>query len=182
MGQDAAAEAAERKRALLGTAAFAAGPLAMAGLVPWVLTRWKASRPVPGGAAAQVAGGAMVVAGAAALTGSFVRFAAEGLGTPAPFAPPRRLVVGGLYRFVRNPMYLAAASAVAGQGLLLGQRKLLWATAIWAVPVELFVRLYEEPDLARRFGDDYARYRRHVPRWVPRATPWTPPASSQPPS
>ena len=96
----------------------------MAGLVPWLLTRWEVQRPVPGGAAAQVAGAMLVGAGASAIANSFVRFATEGVGTPAPFAPPKHLVVSGLYRHVRNPMYVSFAAAVTGQALLLGQPKL----------------------------------------------------------
>lgn len=108
------------------------------------------------------------------IANSFVHFAVEGLGTPAPFAPPKHLVVGGLYRYVRNPMYVAIAAAVAGQGLLLGQPVLYAALAVGAIPVVAFVRLYEEPVLARKFGADYEEYRRNVPRWLPRPTPWRP--------
>jgi protein-S-isoprenylcysteine O-methyltransferase Ste14 len=71
-------------------------------------------------------------------------------------------------------MYVSIAAAVAGQGLLLGQSKLFVALAIGAVPVVAFVRLYEEPTLARKFGAEYEDYRRNVPRWLPRLTPWRP--------
>lgn len=169
-----AAAGTERRRAALGTAVFAVGPIVVAGVVPWRLTRWKVNRPVPGGVPARFLGIAMIGAGAAVLAEAFVSFALEGLGTPAPFAPPRRLVLGGMYRFVRNPMYLAIGSAIAGQGLLLGQRKLLWMVAAGAIPVNLFVRLYEEPALKRQFGAEFAGYARNVPRWIPRLRPWTP--------
>lgn len=164
----------EKRRAVIGTAVFALAPLSAAGLVPWLLTRWTLRQPVPGGAPAQLAGAVLVGAGAAVLANSFVHFAIEGVGTPAPMAPPKHLVVGGLYGFVRNPMYVAIASAVTGQGLLLGQPKLFLAVALGAIPVTAFVRFYEEPTLARTFGAEYQAYRSNVPRWLPRLTPWSP--------
>ena len=96
----------------------------------------------------------------------------EGLGTPAPVAPTERLVVGGLYRYVRNPMYLAVAATIVGQALLLGRPILLLYAGAFAVTVAAFVHWYEEPTLRRQFGDDYERYRHAVPAWWPRRTPW----------
>jgi protein-S-isoprenylcysteine O-methyltransferase Ste14 len=111
-----------------------------------------------------------------------VRFVTEGVGTPAPVAPPENLVVGGLYRHVRNPMYLAMAAAVAGQALLLGQPKLLLYPVTAAVPVASFVRFYEETTLTRRFRADYEEYRRNVSAWLPRLRPWRlPPLPAVPP-
>ena len=170
----AQASAREKKRAAIGTAAFAVAPATAAGLVPWLLTRWEVASPVPGGVPAQITGALLVGAGAAVIANSFVHFAVEGIGTPAPFAPPKKLVVGGLYRYVRNPMYVSIAAAVAGQGLLLGQPKLFVALGVGAVPVVAFVRLYEEPALTRKFGAAYEQYRHNVPRWLPRLTPWRP--------
>ncbi len=168
------ASARDRRRAAIGTAIFAVAPVAAAGVVPWLLTRWKVAAPVPGGVPAQIAGALLIGAGAAVNANSFVHFAVEGIGTPAPFAPPRQLVVGGLYRYLRNPMYVSIAAALAGQGLLLGQPKLFGALAVGAVPVVAFVLLYEEPALTRKFGAAYEEYRRNVPRWLPRLTPWRP--------
>ena len=170
----------ERRRAAIGTAAFAVVPATAAGLVPWLLTRWEVESPVPGGVPAQITGALLIGAGAAVIANSFVHFAVEGIGTPAPFAPPRQLVVGGLYRYVRNPMYVSVAAAVAGQGLLLGQPKLFVALGLGAVPVVAFVRLYEEPALTRKFGAAYEEYRRNVPRWLPRLTPWRPESPETP--
>ena len=169
-----AASARERRRAAIGTAAFALMPATVAGAVPWLLTRWEVAAPIPGGVPAQIAGALLIGAGAAVIANSFVHFAVEGIETPAPFAPPKRMVVGGLYRYVRNPMYVSVAAAVAGQGLLLGQPKLFVALAIGAVPVVAFVRLYEEPTLAGKFGAEYEDHHRNVPRWLPRLTPWRP--------
>ena len=82
------------------------------------------------------------------------------------------LVTGGLYRFVRNPMYLAVASIIIGQALLLGQLVLLPYAAAFGLAVWVFVHRYEEPVLQRRFGAEYDAYRRAVPAWWPRRTPW----------
>jgi len=116
----------------------------------------------------------LLVAGLIALIRAFARFVVEGLGTPAPVAAPERLVVGGAYRYVRNPMYVAVLTAIVGQSLLLGRLGLvLYAGVVWAA-VAVFVRFYEEPTLARRFGADYEAYRRAVPAWLPRLRPWEP--------
>jgi protein-S-isoprenylcysteine O-methyltransferase Ste14 len=119
-----------------------------------------------------VAGAVLLSGGAVVLTKAFVRFVVEGSGTPAPVAPTEHLVVGGLYRHVRNPMYLALEAAIVGQALLLGQPVLLLYGAAAAVPMVAFVRGYEEPTLRRTFGAEYEEYQRHVPRWHPRLRPW----------
>ncbi len=103
---------------------------------------------------------------------AFARFVVEGLGTPAPIAPTERLVVGGLYRYVRNPMYLAVAAIILGQALALGQAILVPYAAVFAGAVAAFVHWYEEPTLLRTFGEQYERYCREVPAWRPRLTPW----------
>jgi protein-S-isoprenylcysteine O-methyltransferase Ste14 len=117
-------------------------------------------------------GGVLIAAGAAVVLHAFARFAIEGLGTPAPIAPTERLVVGGIYRHVRNPMYLAVGSMIAGQALLLGQTELLGYLLGFAALSLGFVHLYEEPTLRRQFGAEYDAYRRAVPRWIPRLRPW----------
>ena len=99
---------------------------------------------------------------------AFLRFVVDGIGTPAPVAPPDRLVVGGLYRYVRNPMYLAVTAAILGQAALLGQLVLLPYAAVFGVVFFAFVHWYEEPTLRRRFGEQYDEYRRTVPGWWPR--------------
>ena len=120
----------------------------------------------------QVLGAILLVAGVIVLVDAFVRFVVEGIGTPAPVAPTQRLVVGGLYRHVRNPMYLAVGTTIVGQALLLGRPILLLYAAAFAVAVLAFVRGYEEPTLARQFGAEYEDYRRAVPGWRPRLRPW----------
>src|SRR4051794_3896014 len=117
---------------------------------------------------ARAVGGAVTFVAAVLLIHSFARFVIEGSGTPAPPAPTERLVVGGLYRYVRNPMYLAVLSAILGQALLLGQAVLVPYAVVVLVAVVSFVRLYEEPTLRERFGPDCDSYRASVPGWFPR--------------
>jgi protein-S-isoprenylcysteine O-methyltransferase Ste14 len=139
-------------------------------LVPYVLTGWDGTDPPLG---LQVAGWALLAAGAGVLAHAVIRFAVEGLGTPFPGAPTENLVVGGLYRYVRNPMYLAVIAVVLGQAAILGRVVLaVYAAIFWAV-VAGFVTLYEEPTLSARYGDRYDAYRRAVRPWWPRATPWS---------
>ena len=156
--------------AALGSAAFfALAPGVVAGVVPWVLTGWDA------GSAPDVAGAALTVAGAVVVVAEFVRFVREGRGTPAPVAPTERLVVGGLYRYVRNPMYLGVATTIVGQALLLARPVLALYAAAFVAVVATFVRFYEEPALVRQFGAEYEAYRRAVPAWRPRLRPWAAP-------
>jgi protein-S-isoprenylcysteine O-methyltransferase Ste14 len=161
-----------RSKAAVGTGAFLlAAPGVVAGVLPWLLTDgWESSDPPLPVAAA---GAVLVVAGTGALLEAFARFVVEGGGTPAPVAPTERLVVGGLYRHVRNPMYVAVGSAIAGQALLLGRPVLLGYLAVVWLAVASFVRFYEEPTLSARYGEQYDAYRRAVPAWRPRLRPWT---------
>jgi len=159
---------------------FLAAPGVVMGLIPWLLTGWQAREPLPYWAPMRVLGAILLVAGLITLIRAFVRFVMEGLGTPAPIAAPERLVVGGVYRYVRNPMYVAVLAAIVGQALLLGWLGLLlYAAAAWLV-VAAFVRWYEEPTLTRRFGEDYEAYRRAVPAWWPRLRPWEPAERDEP--
>jgi protein-S-isoprenylcysteine O-methyltransferase Ste14 len=136
------------------------------------LTGWRVEEPLPFWLPARIVGVVLLAAGIVVLLHAFTRFVVEGVGTPAPVAPTRELVVGGLYRYVRNPMYLAVAATIVGQALALGQPVLLpYAMAFGAV-VCAFVRGYEEPTLHRQFGDQYEEYRRSVPGWWPRRRPW----------
>lgn len=165
------AYAVSRLGAALGSALFlVAAPGVTAGLVPWLLTDWRSSEPpVP----LVAIGGVLVVAGAGVLLHAFARFVVEGRGTPAPVAPTEQLVVGGLYRHVRNPMYVAVGATIVGQALLLGRPLLLAYAALFWLVVATFVTLYEEPALSARYGDEYAAYRRGVPAWWPRVRPWS---------
>jgi protein-S-isoprenylcysteine O-methyltransferase Ste14 len=103
-------------------------------------------------------------------------FAWTGEGTPAPFDPPRHLVVTGWYRYVRNPMYIGFALFLIGEFLLFGTslEGAFEYMVVLAVCVTIFVLTYEEPTLRRKFPDDYAEYFRNVPRFLPRRGPWEP--------
>jgi protein-S-isoprenylcysteine O-methyltransferase Ste14 len=170
-----------RPTAAVGSAVFfLVGPGVFVGLIPWLLTGWQVREPVPYWAPMRVLGVILLVAGLIALIQAFVRFVVEGLGTPVPVAAPERLVVGGVYRYVRNPMYVAILAVIVGQALLLGQLGLLlYAAGIWLITAA-FVRFYEEPALRRRFGADYEAYRRAVPAWWPRLRPWKPGERDEP--
>jgi protein-S-isoprenylcysteine O-methyltransferase Ste14 len=162
--------------AAAGSAAFfVLAPGVVAGAVPWWLTGWRVAQPLPAWAPLRVVGAVLIAGGVAVLVHAFVRFVVEGLGTPAPVAPTARLVVGGLYRHVRNPMYLAVVATIVGQALALGRPALLGYAAAVAGATAAFVRWYEEPALRERFGAQYEAYRRAVPGWWPRLRPWTGP-------
>jgi protein-S-isoprenylcysteine O-methyltransferase Ste14 len=153
--------------AVAGSAGFlVVAPGVVAGLGPWWLTRWQAGAawPVP----VRVAGAVVTAAGAAVLLGAFAMFAFAGRGTPAPPAPTGQLVIRGLYRYVRNPMYLAVLAVIAGQALLLGRPVLLGYAAVVGAACVAFVCGYEQPVLARRYGAQYEAYRQAVPGWLPR--------------
>ena len=162
-----------RARAVAGSLVFlVVAPGVVAGLIPYLLSGWERDGDV--GALATVAGWLLVAGGLAALLPSFARFALQGLGTPAPVAPTEHLVVTGLYRHVRNPMYLAVGSLIVGQALILGRPGLLLYAALFAATVFAFVRGYEEPALTEQFGAEYEAYRRAVPGWWPRLRPYRP--------
>jgi protein-S-isoprenylcysteine O-methyltransferase Ste14 len=117
--------------------------------------------------APQIAGIAVATAGALLALCCIATFVAIGKGTPAPFDPPRRLVVRGPYRFVRNPMYLGGALTLAGAALFYQSMFLLVYGCIFGLAFIVFVLLYEEPTLRRTFGADYEAYCLHVGRWLP---------------
>ncbi len=118
--------------------------------------------------AMQIAGMLVVVAGAALAIASILTFAFVGKGTPAPFDPPRQLVVAGPYRWVRNPMYIGAGLVLLGASMFYGSIGLvLYTIAFWSA-AHLFVLFYEEPVLRRKFGPDYEAYTTSHRRWMPR--------------
>lgn len=154
-----------RARAVIGSALFlVVAPGIVTGLVPWIITGWQQGAHRP---AALVLIGAIVTAvGCLVLLTAFGRFALEGRGTPAPQAPTQTLVISGPYRHVRNPMYLALQAIIVGQTLLLDRPILLVYAAGVAAATFAFVKVYEEPALARRYGEQYEQYRRSVPGWL----------------
>jgi len=153
----------QRTAAAAGSAVFfVLAPGTIVGLVPWLITDWHPGAPLSHLVPLRVLGAVLVVAGTAILVSAFARFVVEGLGTPAPVAPPAHLVVGGLYRHVRNPIYLALDATILGQAILLWRPDLLWVYGL------------EQPELQSRFGARYDEYRRAVPGWWPRRRPWQP--------
>lgn len=162
-----------RVLAVLGSAVFLVlAPGTFVGFVPWWISRWQVRPAFLGFVGFRVMGVLLIVAGIPVLLDSFGRFALQGIGTPSPVFPPQHLVVGGFYRFVRNPMYVAVVSMVLGQALLLGSVDVLVYGLIAWVGVHLFVIGYEEPTLRRSFGAEYETYCANVRRWIPRLSPW----------
>ena len=159
---------------------FVLQPGVVAGLVPWWLTGWRLRQPFGGWAPLRVAGVALLAAGTLVLVQAFARLVVEGVGTPAPIAPTQRLVVGGPYRYVRNPMYLAVLAVIVGQALARGQPGLLASAAVVAAATAAFAHGDEEPTLRRRFGAQDEAYRRAVPAWWPHRHPWHPGQAHQP--
>jgi protein-S-isoprenylcysteine O-methyltransferase Ste14 len=147
--------------------AWATLPFIVAGYVPWTFfgldgVRVDAANPV------HLLGLALMVAGTTLLATCIWEFAASGRGTLGPPDPPKALVVRGLYRYVRNPMYLSVATLLVGEELLVQAFPLLLYFVIWFSFVNVFVLVYEEPALRAKFGASYERYSQSVGRWLPR--------------
>jgi protein-S-isoprenylcysteine O-methyltransferase Ste14 len=156
-----------RARAAAGTAVFLViAPGTVVGLLSWLITGWQPGTSRP--AALIAVGAILIAAGCAVLLYAFGQFVVDGLGTPAPPAPTDVLVSRGLYRYVRNPMYLAVLAAVVGQAVLLARPVLLAYAAAVCVGFVAFVHWYEEPTLRRRYGSSYDEYRDRVRGWLPR--------------
>jgi protein-S-isoprenylcysteine O-methyltransferase Ste14 len=138
----------------------------------YVIPRWVAGQNAFAGA--RPIGWIVVAIGALIGLPSVWEFAWRGLGTPAPFDPPKKLVISGPYRFVRNPMYVGMAFVFLGQAIVFPHitTVMLTMTAILLVVVTVFVMRVEEPALRRLFGADYEDYCRHVGRWIPRLSPF----------
>jgi protein-S-isoprenylcysteine O-methyltransferase Ste14 len=157
----------KRGAATAGSALFfALAPGTVAGLLPWALTGWRVGTALPW--PVRLLGTLPIVVGLLVIVPAFVRFVVEGMGTPAPAAQTDRLVIGGPYRIVRNPMYVAVILTIAGQALLLGRWELVLYWAVATIAMVGFVKGYEEPHLRRRYGSEYEAYRRAVPGWWPR--------------
>ncbi len=154
--------------AIAGSAIFLViAPGFVAGWAPWWISHWRIEASFFGQPLFRLVGGLLIVPGIIGLLDSFARFALRGLGTPAPVFPTKHLVVGGLYRFVRNPMYVAVVMTILGQGLIFGSVALLaYGGLVWLL-FHLFVLFYEEPKLGRSFPSDYQSFCAEVPRWIP---------------
>ena len=162
-----------RARAWVGTIVFLfLAPGIVAGLIPWLITGWRSAWPGGWSWPVVIVSAIMILGGVAVLLDAFIRFARAD-GTPAPPVPTAHLVVGGPYRYVRNPMYVAVLAIILGQALLFASWATLGYAAIAFLAVLLFVRFYEEPTLEARYADEYREYRRNVRGWIPRVRPWT---------
>jgi protein-S-isoprenylcysteine O-methyltransferase Ste14 len=173
-------------RSLLSVAIL---PVTMTVLVPlWVVGRWGTGGSVlalPLAALFWVGGAALLSLGLLLMSSTIAGFATLGRGTLAPWDPPRRLVVAGVYRYVRNPMISGVVLVQLAEAVLLRAPMLLAWAAAFAALNQLWIPLVEEPGLRQRFGADYREYCQHVPRWLPRRRPWQPvpsPLSSSSPS
>jgi len=151
---------------------FLAGPGLEAGVGPWLLVRVVGSEIDGWPTAARVLGALLMIAGIATLADVFARFVGDGAGTPSPAAPTAHLLVGGAFRHLRHPMYVATATVIAGEALLFAQPVLLLAAAAYLIAMATLAHAVEEPRLARRFGASYDIYRQAVPGWIPRLRPW----------
>ena len=163
-----------RRAAVLGSFGFfLIGPGLAAGAGPALLTGgFEVGDGLPDATALRVLGVVLIVAGLAVVIHAYARFALDGIGTPSPMAPPRELVVTGAYRYVRNPMYVATAAVIVGEGLLLRQPILLVAAVVYCAALAVLGIKFEEPLLRARFGPAYDAYRAAVPGWLPRLRPW----------
>jgi protein-S-isoprenylcysteine O-methyltransferase Ste14 len=157
-----------KANAVLGTAlSFPLGPGLVVVLFPWMLTHWHEGAPYP--LAVRVVGIVLIAIGGILTVATFVRFPSEGSGVPFPTNPPssRKVMVGGPYRYVRNPMYVSFVPEVVGQALLLSRPVLLVYLAALLIFLVLFVRFWEERTMTSRFGAEYEAYRKQVPAWWP---------------
>jgi len=146
------------------------GPGIVLVYLPYWITRFRVPAAEP--LAQMLVGGALIVAGLAPLLESIWRFVTVGQGTLMPTVPTERLVVSGLYRYVRNPMYVGGMAALVGEIVLFQKPDLAVYAALAWLGVHGFVCFYEEPTLKRRYPQDYPRYQQNVPRWLPRLTAW----------
>ena len=163
----------QKVSAVLGSALFfLVAPCVLAGLIPWSMTRWEFGPALLGLEAARAIGVLLVLVGLPGLVDSFARFALQGLGTPAPIAPTKHLVVTGLFRHVRNPIYVAVVAIILGQAILFGDWRLIVYGALLWLFFHVWVVAYEEPTLEQTFGREYEAFRAAVPRWIPRMRPW----------
>ena len=164
-----------RFRASLGSLLFfIVAPGTITGLIPWLLTHWRIGPPFFDIAPLRWVGAALIVLGLLPLLSSFARFAWDGLGTPAPIAPPTNLVVTGFYSRVRNPIYVALLIILLGEALLFGDKRVAeWGALFWLFTFA-WVAIVEEPSLRQQFGEEYRTYCKNVPRWLPRIIPYKP--------
>jgi protein-S-isoprenylcysteine O-methyltransferase Ste14 len=160
---------ASLRRSIVASVLFTlfGGPGILLVLLPWWMTRFRVTSGWH-----EAGGWVLIGLGLAPLLESIGRFILVGRGALVPNVPTEHLVVSGLYRFVRNPMYVGVALALAGEALLFLSDGVAIELGVVALAVHLFVCFYEEPKLTRTFGEEYLLYQRNVRRWIPRLSPW----------
>ena len=161
-----------RAAAVIGTAIFLVFvPCVVAGVVPRWISHWEFRLSFLGVELTRFVGSALILAGVSGLVDSFGRFALQGLGTPAPIAPTQHLVVTGLYRYVRNPIYVRSPPSFSARRscLAIGGCS---PTARSSASSATCLSCYEDPTLKKSFGAEYEAFRINVPRWIPRLTAW----------
>jgi protein-S-isoprenylcysteine O-methyltransferase Ste14 len=146
-------------------------PITILIVVPWLLD----PHPAPASGFQLALGLAVIGMGLYVMARTILGFFQIGKGTLAPWDPPRRLVIAGMYAYVRNPMILGVITVVVGEALAVASLPILGFAVFAFVLNTVYFRFSEEPGLERRFGEEYREYKRNVPRWIPRRTPWKPP-------
>jgi len=151
---------------------FLLAPVTVAGVIPWVITGWAVSSANWPQTMSMPFAAVLMCCSLISLLDSFGRFVLQGFGTPTPLLPTKVLIVSGLYRHVRNPMYLAVLSLILGQALWFGSLRLgLYGGVVWVI-FHTSVLVYEEPRLREDYAVAFDAYCQNVRRWLPRLKPW----------
>ena len=153
--------------------AFIIFPLNVMGVIPaiilWYTGKFESHKFT---VASIVFGGVLVICGLIICWMTVSLFTDQGDGTPAPWAPPRKLVIVGIYRYMRNPMMTGVWCVLLGEAVAFASLGILLWFLIFFTGCMILIPLWEEPDLESRFGESYREYKENVPRWIPRLTPW----------
>jgi len=171
----------DRRYLLRHLAAILVLPLNALIVIPAVILLWtQDSEPgwglePPWSYVPSLAGAGLIVAGLRLMYSTIMLFFRVGEGTLAPWDPPTKFVVQGIYRRVRNPMIIGVLTILCGEGLVWGSCGILLWFVFWSLCNMIYMPLFEEPELERRFGEPYRLYRANVPRWIPRRSPWQQP-------
>jgi protein-S-isoprenylcysteine O-methyltransferase Ste14 len=169
---------ASRRRCIIVSVLFIVfgGPAIGLVYLPLWITRFRVPAAEPWWQMALA--GVLIAVGVVLALESARRFIVVGRGTLVPTMPTEHLVVSGLYRYVRNPMYVGVLVALAGETILFRSRSMVVFMLLMWLGFHLFVCLYEERTLKRRYDDEYLEFKRHVPRWLPRVKPWAGPGKA----
>jgi protein-S-isoprenylcysteine O-methyltransferase Ste14 len=154
-------------------------PGSLVGFVPWLILHRQPAPVAPSLDLFGALGLALMAAGAAGYAWCAFEFGARGRGTPAPFDPPKELVLSGLYQHVRNPMFASVVALLFGEALIWPARQLLIYASCLALGFHVRVVFFEEPKLKAKFGAAFERYCRSVPRWLPRPSTFRPRARAE---